>query len=165
MSSQTLFCPLSLSGWHPLTTNLHQMDVSFSSSEPLLWHMACSALYWFPRGSAGKESACDAEVQGPIPGSGRSPGEGNDYLLQYYCLENSMDRGALGATVHGVAKSQTWLSESHFNFVFKLCIMPASPLSPGTQLGLHKHSTWTAHTQSPGLKGSSTCLQQPSWTS
>ena len=53
---------------------------------------------------AGKESACDAEEQGLIPGSGRSPGEGNDYLLQYSYLENSMDRGA---TVHGAAKSQT----------------------------------------------------------
>ena len=44
---------------------------------------------------------------GPIPGSGRSPGEGNDNPLQYSCLENSMDRGAWWATVHGVAKSWT----------------------------------------------------------
>ena len=42
-----------------------------------------------------------------IPGSERSPGEGNGNLLQYSCLENSMDRGAWWATVHGVAKSQT----------------------------------------------------------
>ena len=41
---------------------------------------------------------------GPIPGLGRSPGEGNGYPLQYSCLENSMDRGAWQATVHGVAK-------------------------------------------------------------
>ena len=45
-----------------------------------------------------------------IPGSGRTPGVGNDKPLQYYCLENSMDRGAWQATVHGVAKSWTWLS-------------------------------------------------------
>ena len=44
---------------------------------------------------------------GSIPGLGRSPGEGNGYSLQYSCLENSMDRGALRIPVHGVAKSQT----------------------------------------------------------
>ena len=42
-----------------------------------------------------------------IPGSGRSPGEGNGNPLQYSCLESSMDKGAWWATVHGVAKSQT----------------------------------------------------------
>ena len=44
---------------------------------------------------------------GSIPGSGRSPGEGNGNPLQYSCLENSMDRGAWWATVHRLAKSQT----------------------------------------------------------
>ena len=44
---------------------------------------------------------------GSVPGSGRSPGEGNGNPLQYSCLENSMDRGAWQATVHGVTKSQT----------------------------------------------------------
>ena len=58
-------------------------------------------------GSDGKESACHAGDLGSIPGSGRSPGEGNGSLLQYSCLENSMDRGAWTATVHGVTKSQT----------------------------------------------------------
>ena len=61
--------------------------------------------------SAGKESACSAGDPGSIPGSGRSPGEGNGYPLQYCCLENSMDRGAWRATVHGVTRSQTWLSD------------------------------------------------------
>ena len=46
-----------------------------------------------------------------IPGSGRSPGEGNGNPLQYSCLENSMDRGASWATVHGVAKSWTRLRD------------------------------------------------------
>ena len=50
--------------------------------------------------------AGDAEDVGSIPGSGRSLGEGNGSLLQYSCLENSMDRGAWRATVHGVSKSQ-----------------------------------------------------------
>ena len=49
-----------------------------------------------------------------IPGLGRSPGEGNGYLLQYSGLENSMDRGAWQAVVHGVAKSQTQLSDFDF---------------------------------------------------
>ena len=60
-----------------------------------------------PRGSDSKESACNAGNPGLIPGSGRSLGEGNGNLLQYSCLENSMDRGDWWATVHGVAKSQT----------------------------------------------------------
>ena len=59
----------------------------------------------FPGGSDGKESACNAGDLGSIPGSGRSPGKRNGYLLQYSCLENLMDRGAWQATVHGVAKS------------------------------------------------------------
>ena len=48
----------------------------------------------FPGGSDGKESACNVEDQGSIPGSGRSPGEGNGNPLQYSCLENPMDRGS-----------------------------------------------------------------------
>ena len=48
---------------------------------------------------------------GSIPGSGRSPGEGNGNPLQYSYLENPMDRGAWRATVHGVAKNQTRLSD------------------------------------------------------
>ena len=53
----------------------------------------------FPGGSDGKECACDARDLGLIPGSGRSPGEGDGYPLQYSCLENPMDRGAWRATV------------------------------------------------------------------
>ena len=71
----------------------------------------------FPGGSYGKESACSAGDLGSIPGSGRSPGEGNGNPLQYYCLENFMDRRAWWATVHGVAKSQTGLSDFAFTFM------------------------------------------------
>ena len=52
-------------------------------------------------------NAGDIIETGLIPGSGRSPGGGNGNPLQYFCLENSMDRGAWRATVHGVAKNQT----------------------------------------------------------
>ena len=65
----------------------------------------------FPGSSKGKESACNAGDPGLIPGLGRSPGEGNGNLLQYSCLENSMDGEAWWATVHGVANSWTRLSD------------------------------------------------------
>ena len=52
----------------------------------------------FSGGSDGNESACKAGDPGSIPGSGRAPGKGNGYTLQYLCLENSMDRGAWWAT-------------------------------------------------------------------
>ena len=57
-----------------------------------------------PGSSVGKESACNAGALGLIPGSGRSPGEGNGNPLQYSCLESPMDRGVWRATVHGVAR-------------------------------------------------------------
>ena len=52
----------------------------------------------FPGGSDDKESACNAGDLGSVPGSGRSPGEENGYPLQYSFVENSIDRGAWGAT-------------------------------------------------------------------
>ena len=63
-------------------------------------------IHWrgFSVGSDGKESACNAEDPDLIPGSGRSPGGGNGNPLQYPCLENSMDRAAWQATVHGLKK-------------------------------------------------------------
>ena len=65
----------------------------------------------FPGGSDGKASACNVGDPGSIPGSGRSPGEGNGNPLQHSCLENSMDRGGWQATVYGVAKSHTRVSD------------------------------------------------------
>ena len=61
----------------------------------------------FPGGSNSKESPCNAREPGSIPGSGKSPGEGNDYPLQYSFLDNPMNREAWWATVHGFTKSQT----------------------------------------------------------
>ena len=72
---------------------------------------------FFPGGSEGKASACNAGDPGLIPGLGRSPGEGNSNPLQYSWLENPMDGGAWWATVHGVAKSRTRLSDFTFTFV------------------------------------------------
>ena len=67
-----------------------------------------------------KASACNAGDPDSIPGSGRSPGEGNGNPHQYSCLENSMDGGAWWATVHGVSKS--WTQLSNFTFTFKAII-------------------------------------------
>ena len=75
-------------------------------------HIICSLLCLVALGgSEVKASACNVGDLGSIPGSGSSPGEGNGNPLQYSCLENPMDRGAWWATVHGVAKSQAWLSD------------------------------------------------------
>ena len=57
--------------------------------------MQFNCIKGFPGGSDSKESACNVGHMNSIPGSGRSPGEGNGYPLQCSCLENSMDRGAL----------------------------------------------------------------------
>ena len=65
-----------------------------------------SCLNWWLR-----QSACNVQDLGSIPGLGRSPGEGNGNPLQYFCLENSKEGGAWQATVHGVAKSQKQLSD------------------------------------------------------
>ena len=65
----------------------------------------------FPGGSDDKASVYNMGDLGSIPGSGRSPGEGNSNPLQYYCLENPMDGGPWQATVHGVKKSWTRLSD------------------------------------------------------
>ena len=81
----------------------------------------------FCRGSAGKESACSAGDLGSIPGLGRSPGEGKGFPLQYSGLENSMDH-----IIHGVAKSQTRLSNFHFHF----------PQGPGAAHRREHGRTW-----------------------
>ena len=71
----------------------------------------------FPVGTSGKEPVCQYTGDvGSIPGLGRSPGEGNGYPLQYSGLENSTDRGAWQATVHGVAKSRKRLERLSLHF-------------------------------------------------
>ena len=67
----------------------------------------------FPAGSDGKVSACSAGDPGSIPGSGRSPGEGNGNPFQYSFLENPMNGGAWQATVHGVTKESDTTERLH----------------------------------------------------
>ena len=85
---------------------------------------------------AAKESACNAGDLGLIPGLGRSPGEGNSYPLQYSGLENSVD-----CIVHGLTKSQTWLSDFHFTSLHFIGILITIPFSLQTSLG--KINTFT----------------------
>ena len=74
-------------------------------------------------GSDSKESACKVGDPGSVPGSGRSPGEGNDDPLQYCCLENSMNRGAWWDTVHiGSQRVKRQLSNYTFTFQRANCI-------------------------------------------
>ena len=73
----------------------------------------------FPGGSEVKASACNVGDLGSIPGLGRSTGEGYGHPLQDSGLENPIDGGAWWATVHGVAKSRTRLSDLTFTFTFK----------------------------------------------
>ena len=81
-------------------------------------------LYGFPRWCSGKESACQAGDVGLIHGSGRSPGEKHGDPLQYSCLENSMDRGACQATIHGVTKIRRDIATKQWHFskgIFVVC--------------------------------------------
>ena len=94
-------------------------------------------LPWWLRGKA---STCNTGDQRLIPGSGRSPGEGNSNPLQYSCLKNPMDGGAWEATVHRVAKSRTWLSDFTVTFwqcnvSCSCCIFPVPVLEPVISLG------------------------------
>ena len=67
--------------------------------------------FGFPGGLDSKESTCNTGDPGSIPGLGRYPGEGNGNPLQYSFLENSMDREAWWATVHGVCSSKSQMTE------------------------------------------------------
>ena len=88
----------------------------------------------FTRGSVVKNRPAKAGDSSSIPGSGRSPGEGNGNLLQYSCLENPMDRGAWWATVHGVAGVRHDWGTMHQQgaytdyFSFFVCVCPIVPV-------------------------------------
>ena len=105
-------------GWVPGWPSRAGPSPSETSSRlPCLKHYGLgitryNSLAWtlgFPDGSDSKDSACDVGDLGSIPGSGRSPGGGHGNPLQYYCLENAMDRKGWLATVHRVAQSWTRL--------------------------------------------------------
>ena len=83
------------------------------------------SLLGFPGGSEFNVSAYNVGDLGSIPGSGRSPGEGNGNPLEYSCLENPMDRGACWPTVHEVTKSRTQLRDfTQFNSLKMAVLFP-----------------------------------------
>ena len=98
-----------------------------------------------PSSPVGKQSACSAGDLGLIPGSGRSPGEGNGNPLQYSCLENPMDRGACQATVHGVARvghnlvmeppPPTFKIYLGYDFLLPTSLPPPGSASPSSPVG------------------------------
>ena len=85
----------------------------------------------------GKAPACSAGDPGSLPGSGRSPGEGNGNPLQYFCLGNPMDGGSWWAIVHGVSKSQTRLNDFSFNWYTWWCQERTLSLHGRSSLGTH----------------------------
>ena len=93
-------------------------------------------IYVWVCGSDSKESACNAGDPDLIPGLERFPGEGNGNPRQYSCLENSMDRGILQATVHGVAESDT--TEQLKQCIWTVCVC-VSNLSLSLSLS-HTHT-------------------------
>ena len=96
-----------------------------------------------PGGSDGKESAGNAEDLGSIPESGRSPGEGNGNSLQYSLPENSMDRGAWQAAVHGAAVGHTRTTHT---FTFHGSESPESePLDSQVTSYMHAYCSHLSH--------------------
>ena len=124
-SSVSRSCP------NPGTHLFHKVWLQFTWGDLNLEHFNLALGSGF-LGSCSKESACNERDFGSIPGSGKSLAGGNGNSPQYFCLENPMDRGAWRAIIHGVAKSQTWLSDrcfhfftlvipKHWNFCHNLC--------------------------------------------
>ena len=102
--------------WHNATI----LSTQFDTESIFFFELSNYHHMSFPGGLDGKESTCNEEM-GSIPGSRRSPRKGDGYLSRYFCLENSVDRGAWRATARGVSKSQTrleWLTLSLFIFQY-----------------------------------------------
>ena len=115
---------------------MQETPVQFLDQEDIRWRrdrLPTPVFPGFPCGSAGKESTCKVGDLCSIPGLGRSPGEGKSYPLQYSGLENSMD-----CIVYGVTKSQTWLSDFHFQRkldrrIHKVQILPKGKKANGNR--------------------------------
>ena len=112
-------CHLQTFNWKRIKGVFISLNTQVFVQNPSLWELNSEAdrvshsftSYKVAPSSNGQESACNAGGQGSIPGSGRSSGEGNSNPLQYWCLENPMEREAWWATVHGVAKNQKLLND------------------------------------------------------
>ena len=98
---------------HWTRLNTYACPISARKPQWLLPHSLKDLRKLIPGDSDSKESACNVGYLGSIPGLGIFPEEGTGYPHHYSWLENSKDRGAWQATIHGIAKSQTWLSDFH----------------------------------------------------
>ena len=130
---------------------LKRMHLSLNDSPCLflLWYLVMLfRSYGFPGGLDVKAYACNAGDLGSIPGSRRSPGEGNGNPLQYSFLENPMDGGAWWAAVHAVPKNRTQLREQFF--------MQTVHLSFYTHTHTHTRLIW--HQWKSGINMSQECL-------
>ena len=99
--------------WTEEPGGLQSMGLQESDTTEWLTHTPLTMLTGLPGGSDSKESACNAGNLGSILGLQRSPGERNGNQLWYSYLENSMDKGAWGVTVYGVAKRQDWVTNTN----------------------------------------------------
>ena len=113
-----------------MNSKFSESSNSFSNSFVFMTKLPISLPEGFPGDSDGKESACNAKDLGSIPGLGRSPAEGNGNLLQYSCLENSMDRGARWAIVHRVARvGHDWETHTHTSLPESVQLLNIQPHS------------------------------------
>ena len=141
----------------------------------MCWFIFIKCFLGFPVGSVVKNPPANTGDMDSIPGSERSPGEGNDNPLQYSCLGKPMDRGTWWATVHGVTKNQTWLRDWADRMLTQVrwffgtrafhllgpCSLPqrlASRLtglscSEQCQLGFNKHEWYVFKATSLGAQG------------
>ena len=144
---------------------LHQSGTSVIIDEPTLICIIITqspsfilgftlGLPWWLRG---KESAHSAGDLCSMPGSGRSPGEGNGNLLQYSCLENPMAREAWWAAVHGVAKRHNWTTNT------LLSVLHSTGFDKGTVTCIYHHSI--IQNSFTALKILSACLFIPPFCS
>ena len=124
MSNLCTFCLILLWTWN-CSKKIKSIKKNLEATGNLKKHLNNFAES-FPGGSAVKNLPANAGDPGSIPGSGRSPGEGNGNPLQYSCLRNPTDRGAWRVTVHRVSKSRTWLKRHgtahRTNKTMPLCI-------------------------------------------
>ena len=107
---------------HGVTKSLTQLSDWTELNWTDIYLKICLCFLGFTGGLDGKVSACNTGDLGLIPELGRSPGEGNGNPLYYSWLENSIDRGAWEATVQGVTKSWTWLSDFTFTFFLRFLV-------------------------------------------
>ena len=122
-----LSCPISDCSQRTVSGSCDKTETTWVMQDSFLILKVCNFNHGFPGGSVVKNSSVNVGYTSSPSGSWRSPGKGNVHLLQYPCLEKSMDIGAWQATVHGVAEESdttNWLSNNNFNYTCQILIAP-----------------------------------------